>query len=65
MSMQKEAPDAAKETRKQVLRYVARYGGIKTLVCAVYGQRIVEIYLRRGFVEIDKETFNRIKAEGV
>lgn len=66
MSMQKEAPEAAKETPNKALRHFTRYGGAKTLICRVKGiRRIIDIYVQRGFVEVSEEEYNRIKAEGV
>lgn len=60
MDKSEEALDAAKETVKKGLRYMCREGVQKTLIARVVGQEIVKIYERRGFVEIEKEEFNRL-----
>jgi hypothetical protein len=52
----------AKEPAKGRMRYMARYGAAKTLICQIKGQRIVEIYERRGFVEIGKEEYRSLAA---
>lgn len=60
MNKNKDAHIAAKALSKSRLRYMAHYGGEKPLICQIRGQRIVEIYRGRGFVEIDKAEFNRL-----
>lgn len=55
--MNQERP---KEERERRLRYLAKHGPVKAQICQVYGQRIVEIYLSRGFHEISEEEFNEL-----
>lgn len=52
-----ETENIEKERGKSGLCYMAKYGGAKTLVCQVKGQRIVKIYEARDFVEISKTEF--------
>lgn len=55
-----EALDAAKEPSEGRLRFMARYGGAKLVICQIKGQRIIEIYERRGFEEITRAEFKRL-----
>jgi len=52
----------AKEPSEGRLRYLARYGAGKPQILQAKG-RVVAIYFARGFVEIDKETFDAIARE--
>lgn len=60
LSISDETLDTPKEPSKSRLRFMAHYGGTKPLICQIKGQSIVEIYQRRGFVEIDKAEFKRL-----
>ena len=48
---------------RKPIRYMASYGGKKTLFVQIKGQRIIDIYKARGFVEIDKSTFEQLVQE--
>jgi hypothetical protein len=63
LAIEKEALDRPKEPTGIGLRYVAYYGGKKPVFVQVKGERIAEIYMRRGFVEIDRAEFNRLVQE--
>jgi hypothetical protein len=62
-AIEKEALDRPKEPSKMRLRYLAHYGGKKPVFLQAKGERIAEIYMRRGFVEIDRAEFNRLVQE--
>jgi hypothetical protein len=55
-----EALEAPKAPRYEGLCYMVAYRGAKTLLARVKGKRIVEIYKRRKFVEIEKTEFDRL-----
>lgn len=55
-----DASQEPKELSEGRLRYMARYGGVKLVICQIKGQRIIEIYQGRGFEEINREEFKRL-----
>lgn len=59
--MTENEQNVPKKKPKKRPRCFARYDGEKTQICRVKGQqRIINIYLQRGFVEVSEEEFNRI-----
>lgn len=55
-----ESHNQANEAINKGLRYMARYGFQNLQICQCKGDRIVEIYKRRGFVEVDETEYKRI-----
>lgn len=63
MEKHEEALQETKERSKWRIHFMARYVNEKPQILQLAGKKYMEIYLRRNFVEIDKETFDRLAKE--
>jgi hypothetical protein len=55
-----EALEAPKERSKWRIHYMARHVGGKPQILQLAGKKYMDVYTRRGFVEIDRAEYDRL-----